>query len=148
MRQHSNCRLLRQNLIHRCESLLNISYPPKTLNPKSYLHMRDPINNRINLPFKLRPMFNLPLTSSNLNFPARIEEIRTGQYCIRMVRREHTHDPNQAQKGIPREWREWAKNRREIKICLSPADSMVPDLQRTSALDLTYHAVGSAYAMV
>ena len=149
MRQHGDSWLLGLDLLNRCETLSCISsyYQSQEL-VQAYLHIRNTIDNWINLPLERASILNLTLASTDLHLPIRVEEIRTRQNSIRMVQRQHTRDPHETQERVSREWRQGAKRRRQIQVRLSPTDSVIPNLQLASALDLADDAIGSAHTVV
>ena len=76
MRQHGDSWLLGLDLLNRCETLSCISsyYQSQEL-VQAYLHIRNTIDNWINLPLERASILNLTLASTDLHLPIRVEEI-------------------------------------------------------------------------
>ena len=93
-------------------------------------------------------MLNVTPTSTYLDFPAWIEEVSARQNSIGMVQSEDRSQSHQAQERVPDKRRQRAQNGGKIQIRFTPTDGMIPDLQSTLPLNLTYYAVRSTDTMM
>ena len=106
------------------------------------------VDDGINFSFEGVSMLKCALTCSNLNFPSGIEKICTWQDGICVVKNQLTSDSHQSEQWITDERCHGTKIGWKVKIGLSPTDSMVPDLESTSTLDLTDDSVRRTDAMM
>jgi len=105
------------------------------------VHVRNTVHDRINLSSEGVSVLKSTLTSTDFNFPGRIEEISTREDDVGMVQDEDRCHSHQAEEGVSNEGRQFTKSGGKAQISLTPSDGMIPDLQRTFTLDLANNSV-------
>ena len=106
------------------------------------------VDDWINLSLESISMLKCALTGPNLNLPSRIEVVATWKDHICVVKGQDRKNPGEVHQGCANKRRVEGHGRGQEDSNLSPADTMIPDMECTSPLDLADNAVRRAREMV